>query len=143
LHLRSTWRAQFFTIACLILCNVVGQGAVNLTSRYGYGPQVWPGFTPYEIAKLVVQPHFVQWFTRVSWLPFWHAWPIDDGLQWLTRLSVVSALVYAALAAMLTWLALRRYEVTAGRARRVRKLQTPFPQDSLQVEPKPRPVELA
>jgi hypothetical protein len=143
LHLRSTWRAQFFTIACLILCNVVGQGVVNLSSRYGFGPQVWPGFTPYEICKLVVEPHLIQWLTSVSWAPFWHIWTIDDGVQWLTRFSVASALAYATLAALLTWLSLRRFEVVAGRARRPHKPQSPFPPDPSRLNPRPRPVELA
>jgi ABC-type transport system involved in multi-copper enzyme maturation permease subunit len=129
LHLRSTWRAQFFTIACLILCNVVGQGVVNLTSRYGYGPQVWPGFTPYEICKLVLGPQFLQRLTAASWMPFWRVWSIDDGLPWLTIFSVASALGYATLATLLTWLALRRFEVVAGRARRPREPQPPFPPD--------------
>jgi hypothetical protein len=129
LHLRSTWRAQFFTIACLILCNVVGQGVINLTSRYGYGPQVWPGFTPYEICKLVLEPQFLQRLTAASWLPFWGVWTIDDGLPWLTRFSVASAIGYATLASLLTWLAFRRFEVVAGRARRPRKTQPPFPPD--------------
>ena len=88
LQLRSTWRAQFFTIACLILCNVIGQGVINLTSKYGYGPQVWPGFTPYEICKLVLGPQFLQRLTAASWMPFWLVWTIDDGLPWLTRFSV-------------------------------------------------------
>ena len=121
LHLRSTWRAQFFTIACLILCNVIGQGVINLISKYGYGPQVWPGFTPYEICKLIVEPKFIQRLNAASWVSFWHIWTIDDGLPWLTRFSVASALGYATLAMLLTWLALRRYEVVAGRARRPRQ----------------------
>ena len=122
LHLRSTWRAQFFTVACLIFLNVIGQGIVNLTSRYGYSPQLWPGFTPYEISKLVVQPQFIQQLTLSS-LPFWRIWPIDNSLPWLTALSVASAFGYATLATLLTWLALRRFEVVAGRARRPRKPQ--------------------
>jgi hypothetical protein len=129
LHLRSTWRAQFFTIACVILCNVVGQGVVNISSRHGFGPQVWPGFTPYEICKLVVEPKFIQRLTATSWVPFWHIWTIDDGLPWLTRFSVASALCYATLATLLTWLSLRRFEGAAGRARRPRKPQPPFPRD--------------
>jgi hypothetical protein len=120
LHLRSTWRAQFFTIACLILCNVIGQGILNAFSRFGIGPQVWPGFTPYEISKLVVEPQFIRRLTAAFWLPLWRGWTIDDGLPWLTTFCIASALGYAALAMLLTWLALRRFEVVAGRARRPR-----------------------
>ena len=52
-QLRSTWRAQFLTMASLLLINVFGQGLLNMLSRFGYAPQLWPGFTPYEISKLV------------------------------------------------------------------------------------------
>ena len=47
-------------------------------SQYGYSPQIWPGFTPYEISKLVVQPQFIQQLTPSS-LPFWRIWPIDNA----------------------------------------------------------------
>ena len=60
LQLRSTWRAQFLTIASLLLINVTGQGVLNALSRFGFAPQVWPGFTPYEISKLLLDPQFIQ-----------------------------------------------------------------------------------
>ncbi len=63
LQLRSTWRAQFLTIACLLLINVLGQGMLNVLSRFGYAPQLWPGFTPYEIAKLVLDPQFLEYLS--------------------------------------------------------------------------------
>ena len=55
LQLRSTWRSQFLTMACLLLINVFGQGVLNMLSRFGFAPQLWPGFTPYEIYKLLLR----------------------------------------------------------------------------------------
>ena len=43
---------------------------------------------------------------------------VNDGFEWLTFFSVTSLLGYAALASLLTWHALRRFDVVAGRARR-------------------------
>ena len=63
LQLRSTWRAQFLTMACLLLINVLGQGMLNMLSRFGFAPQLWPGFTPYEIAKLVLDPQFLEYLS--------------------------------------------------------------------------------
>ena len=42
LHLRTTWRAQFLTMASLLLINVFGQGVLNMLSRFGFAPQLWP-----------------------------------------------------------------------------------------------------
>jgi ABC-type transport system involved in multi-copper enzyme maturation permease subunit len=119
MQLRSTWRAQFLTIACLILLNVIGQGFLNMISQFGFAPQVWPGFTPYEISKLFFDPLIIQELNRASsWPTTWAISSVDDGFAWLAILSVASLLGYASLAALLTWHALRRFEVVAGRARR-------------------------
>jgi ABC-2 family transporter protein len=117
-QLRSTWRAQFLTVACLILLNVSGQGMLNMISRFGFAHQDWPGFTPYEISKLFFDPDIIRLLSNVSWPTVWRISSIDGGLAWLTIFSVASLLNYAALAALLTWHALRRFEVVAGRARR-------------------------
>jgi ABC-type transport system involved in multi-copper enzyme maturation permease subunit len=118
LQLRSTWRAQFLTIACLILINVTGQGILNVFSRYGFAPQVWPGFTPYEIGKLLLLPDFPGKLASASWPSSWRISAIDEGLPWLTIIGVLSVCTYAALASFLTWHSLRRFEMIAGRASR-------------------------
>jgi ABC-type transport system involved in multi-copper enzyme maturation permease subunit len=120
LQLRSTWRAQFLTIALLLLINVAGQGIVNMLSRFGIAPQVWPGFTPYEVAKFVMDPHFFLKFQGVHWPRFWRLWDIDDGPAWLAIFSILSLIGYTILATLLTLDALRRFEIVAGRARRGR-----------------------
>ena len=114
LQLRSTWRSQFLTLACLLLINVLGQGVLNMLSRFGYAPQLWPGFTPYEINKLLVDRQFYDRLSKTEWPVSWWVSSMNDGLMWQTIFSVLSVLVYAALAALLTWLALDRFDVVAG-----------------------------
>jgi ABC-type transport system involved in multi-copper enzyme maturation permease subunit len=120
MRLRSTWRAQFLTIALLLLFNVIGQGLVNLFAPMGYGAQVWPGFTPYEVSKLVMAPDFFDRLAGDRWPRFWRPGEIDSGPAWLAFFSVTAPLVYAMLAALLTRDAVRRFEVAAGRARRIK-----------------------
>jgi ABC-type transport system involved in multi-copper enzyme maturation permease subunit len=123
LCLRSTWRAQFLTISTLVLINVGGQGTLNTISRFGYAPQVWPGFTPYEISKVLFEPRIIDQLSLASWPSLLGIRAVDDGLGWLTVFSALSLIGYASLAAILTWHALRRFEVVAGRARRSRVTQ--------------------
>jgi len=125
LQLRSTWRAQFLTITTLLLINVTGQGILNTLSRFGFAYQLWPGFTPHEIAKLMPDPGFFHQFYYATWPRSWWIRDIDDGLIWQTIVTVLSLLGYAALATLVTWHALRRFEVVAGRARRSRNAQPP------------------
>lgn len=120
IQLRSTWRAQFLTIALLLLVNVTGQGVINTLSPRGFAPEVWPGFTPYEVAKLVLDAKTVGQLGTMPWPRFWRLWDVDDGPEWLATFSVMSLLAYGSLAAALTWDALRRFEHVAGRARRGR-----------------------
>jgi ABC-type transport system involved in multi-copper enzyme maturation permease subunit len=119
-HLRSTWRAQFLTIALLLLINVTGQGALNMLAPYGFAPQDWPGFTPYEVAKLVMEPEFFERFKLAQWPRFWQLRDVDDGPGWLATFSIMSLVGYASLAFILTWDMHRRFEIVAGRARRKR-----------------------
>jgi hypothetical protein len=122
LQLRSTWRAQFLTIATLLLVNVTGQGLLNALSRFGYPVQLWPGFSPYEITRMLPDPEF---FRRLStafstpWRRAWWALDIDDSLPWQVTFTVLSVLSYTLLATLLTWLALRQFEFVTGRAQRV------------------------
>ena len=117
-QLRSTWRAQFLTIAAMLLVNVIGQGIINMFSIRGFVPQLWAGFTPYEVAKLIMDTQFPAELAVASWPRRWSIWELDDGLACLTILSVISLFGYAALAFFLTRDALRRFEFAAGRARR-------------------------
>jgi ABC-type transport system involved in multi-copper enzyme maturation permease subunit len=135
IQLRSTWRAQFLTIALLLLINVAGQGMVNMLSRSGFAPQVWPGFTPYEVAKLVMDPRFFQTFQGGHWPWFWRLRDIDDGPQWLAIFSMMSLIVYTILATLLTLDALRRFEIVAGRARRGRVPSEPPKKEVLPLVP--------
>ncbi len=57
IQLRSTWRAQFLTISLLLLVNLIGQGVINMLAPRGFAPLDWPGFTPYEVSKLVMDIH--------------------------------------------------------------------------------------
>jgi hypothetical protein len=121
IQLRSTWRAQFLTIACLLLINVVGQGLANALNRHGYAPMVWAGFTPYELSKLVFDPYVLRSPPEIRWPAFWWLRDINDGPGWLAIFSIVSLIGYPMLAAALTWDALRRFSIVAGRARRPRR----------------------
>ena len=116
IHLRSTWRAQFLTIAGLPLVNVLGQGILKLLTPHGFAPQLWPGFTSYEVGKLIMSPDIVHRLSRTNWPRFWGIWDLDDGLGWLTIFSILSLSVYTGLGLFLTWDVLRRLEIAAGRA---------------------------
>jgi hypothetical protein len=118
IQLRSTWRAQFLTVSSLLLINVAGQGIANILSRQGFAPMIWPGFTPYEISKLVFDRYFLLRLAETHWPHVWWVRDIDDGPGWQAIFSILSVVGYATLAAALTWDALRRFEIVAGRARR-------------------------
>ncbi len=116
MFLRSIWRAQFLTIGLLLLVNVSGQGVLNVLSKYGFASLAGPGFTPYEVGKLIMDPHFFRRFYSTQWPPFWRLWDVDDGPAWMAIFSIMSLVIYSGLAAVLTWDAIRRFEVVAGRA---------------------------
>jgi ABC-type transport system involved in multi-copper enzyme maturation permease subunit len=118
IQLRSTWRAQFLTISGLLLINLAGQGIINTASRRGYAPLIWPGFTPYEISKLVFDPYYFGRLADLPWPQLWRIRDLDDGPAWLAVLSLASLAGYPTLAALLTWDSLRRFPIAAGRARR-------------------------
>jgi ABC-type transport system involved in multi-copper enzyme maturation permease subunit len=127
LQLRSTWRAQFLTVAGLILLNISGQGILNALSSSGFAPQAWPGFTPYEISKLLLDPHIIRHLTEAPWPTIWRIRLVDDSFAWLAIFSLESLLVYASLASLLTWHALRRFDAVAGRARRRTRIREAKP----------------
>jgi hypothetical protein len=118
LQLRSTWRAQFLTVASLLLINILGQGVLGIVTPYGSTPLLWPGFTPHEVNQLAFDPGFVDFLAATGWPRSWHIRDIDSGIAWQTIFSVLSLLSYAALATLLTWDSLRRFEIVAGRAQR-------------------------
>jgi ABC-type transport system involved in multi-copper enzyme maturation permease subunit len=117
LQLRSSWRAQFLTISSLLLINITGQGVLGVVTPYGGTPLIWPGFTPYEIAKLA-DPYFVDLLAYGGWPRSWSIGSIEGTEAWRTIFTVVSLVTYAAFASLLTWDCLRRFEIVAGRARR-------------------------
>jgi ABC-type transport system involved in multi-copper enzyme maturation permease subunit len=119
LQLRSTWRAQFLTMTSLLLINVFGQGLLNTFSRFGFAPQLWPGFSPYEMSKLLLEPQFLENLRAAQWPYSWRVSAMDDGLAWRTICSIASLLAYTATAAVLVWHALHRFGIVAGRARRL------------------------
>jgi ABC-type transport system involved in multi-copper enzyme maturation permease subunit len=122
LNLRSTWRAQVLTLSCLFLLNIAGQVFLNLTSRFGFAPQVWPGFTPSEVGKLLLSIDYFDRLRESSWPDFWwRVSSIDNGLPWRVILGAVSVLGYAAFAALVTWHSIRMLEIVAGRASRTRE----------------------
>ena len=121
IQLRSTSRPQFLTISSLLLINILGQGIANVLSRRGFAPMLWPGFTPYEISKLVFDRDFFQRLADVHWPNVWRVRDIDDGPGWQAIFSILSLVGYPMLAAALTWDSLRRFEIVAGRARRRRQ----------------------
>ncbi len=124
-QLHSTWRAQFLTIASLLLINVTGQGLLNALSRFGFAPQIWPGFTMVEVSKLLLDPSFISRLTAATWPRSWWVSSINDGLVWQSIFTALSITAYAALATCLTWDALRRFEFVAGRPRRSTSIQPP------------------
>jgi ABC-type transport system involved in multi-copper enzyme maturation permease subunit len=140
IQLRSTWRAQFLALSCLILLNIAGQGLLNTLSPRGFAPQVWPGFTPYEIAKLVMDPAFFYDSSLLTWPYFWRLWEVDDGRAWGVIFTIMSLVGSAALAALLTWDGLRRFAIVAGRARRPRR---PNPAGAAPVRPPHAPRSAA
>jgi ABC-type transport system involved in multi-copper enzyme maturation permease subunit len=127
LHLRSTWRAQFLTMASLLLINVFGQGVLNLLSRFGFAPQLWPGFSPYEISKLLLDSQYIEHLLVTEWPYSWRVSAMDDGLAWRTIFSITSLVAYTTMTAFLLWYALHRFEVVVGRARRSTTPPPPTP----------------
>ena len=126
LQLRSTWRSQFLTMACLLLINVLGQGVLNMLSKLSFAPQLWPGFTPYEVDKLLIDTDFIDQLTRAQWPRSWWVSSMNNEIAWQTISSVVSVVAYTALAGFLVWHSLYLFEIAAGRARRS-KLPQPIP----------------
>lgn len=121
LQFRSTWRAQFMTIAGLLLLNLTGQAVLNMwRSDISL---IWPGFMPVHVGAALFAPdHFARFvegaktflnrpfsFDDLNWNPFWS-----------TVLDVLAVLVYGALTALLAWGALWSFERAAGRPRRSR-----------------------
>ena len=107
-------------MASLLLINVFGQGVLNLLSRFGFAPQLWPGFSPGEISKLILDSQFFERLREARMaLLTGELRSIDDGLAWRTIFSMVS------LAGLLPhWQRFSfgtlsdRFEIVAGRARR-------------------------
>jgi ABC-type transport system involved in multi-copper enzyme maturation permease subunit len=135
LQLRSTWRAQFLTISGLLLVNISGQALLSNLDRWA--PLLWPGFTPYEISKTLLDMNFrQQWAVPGRW------WGrvftgVEYGPRWLILFGILSLVAYLASAVILTCLALRRFEAVAGRARPSRLPQPAKKQALADLDPFP------
>ena len=115
LQLRSTWRAQFLTIAGLLLLNLTGQAILSNVQRWA--PLLWPGFTPYEVSKTLLSVNFQQEWAANRRPGYLVAWSVDDSLPWLILLGVLSLAIYLVGALTLTIFSLTRFDAVAGRAR--------------------------
>jgi ABC-type transport system involved in multi-copper enzyme maturation permease subunit len=115
LQLRSTWRAQFLTIAGLVLLNLTGQAVLSNVQRWA--PLVWPGFTPYEISKTLLPLNFQQEWAASRGPVYLSSWSVDNSIPWLILLGVLSLAIYLVGALTLTVFSLTRFEAVAGRAR--------------------------
>ena len=118
LQLRSTWRAQFLTIAMLLLDQHHGPSGAQLRHPVRFHPPALAGLHSHEVNQLAFDRGFVHILAATGWPHSWHIRDIDSGIAWQTIFSVLSLLSYATLATLLTWDSLRRFEIAAGRARR-------------------------
>jgi hypothetical protein len=103
-------------MASLLLINVFGQGVLNMLSRFGFAPQLWPGFSPYEISKLLLDPQYLDHLLIAEWPYSWRVSAMDDGPVWQAIFSITSLITYALMATLLIWHNLHRFEIIAGRA---------------------------
>jgi hypothetical protein len=116
LQLRSTWRAQFLTTSLLLLINLIGQAILSNVNRWA--PLMWVGFTPYEISKTLLSPHFAREWTEYFNSPRQPLPEMDYGPVWYAIFTTVSLVGYLAGATGLTTLACHLFDRVAGRARR-------------------------
>jgi ABC-type transport system involved in multi-copper enzyme maturation permease subunit len=119
LHLRSTWRAQFLTISCLLLINLSGQAILSNVRLWA--PLLMPGFTPYEISKAILPYYYRGAWTYYSQSWSFHVPDLDNGPIWKLIFTVLGLMGYLAGAITLTWLSLSKFETVAGRARPARQ----------------------
>ena len=116
LQLRSTWRAQFLTMACLLLDQRPRPGMLNMLSRFGFAPQLWPGSRRTRSASW-------SWMTssssvsRAAMAPILAVSTMDDSLAWQDHLQRRQRAELCRVSQrFLTWHTLRRFEIVAGRA---------------------------
>jgi hypothetical protein len=83
-------------------------------------PPIWPGFMPVDVSRLLYAPGELPALKDVHWPRTFDPYSLNDGPYGRTVLGVLSLLAYATGAALLTWAALWRFEVAAGRPRRGR-----------------------
>jgi hypothetical protein len=119
LQFRSTWRAQFMTLAGLLLLNLMGQAVLNFWLSESV--LVWPGFMPAHVGASLFPPDYPARLAEgaktflgqrlsvnsLDWRPFW-----------ATVMNGLAVLGYGALTALLAWTALWSFERVAGRPRR-------------------------
>jgi ABC-type transport system involved in multi-copper enzyme maturation permease subunit len=113
LQLKSTWRAQFLTVACLLLTNISGQAILSNVQRWA--PLLWPGFTPYEISKTILAPNFRREWSAESRPSSLISSYVEDTPFWHVSFSILSLVGYGTGALGLTLVSLRAFETVAGR----------------------------
>ena len=133
MQLKSTWRAQFLTIALLFLLGMLGQTFLNLSRQYA--PSVWPGFFPSDIARAIIEPDAIEYLRRgdYSWRDL-RLGEIGGNDPWLVVFGVLSPLIYGSLACFLTVLAIRGYDRAAGRPRRSKREPLPLKTNQAELE---------
>jgi ABC-type transport system involved in multi-copper enzyme maturation permease subunit len=123
LQLKSTWRAQFLTVSGLLLVNISGQALLSNLQRWA--PMLFPGFTPYEIGKTLLDMNFRQHWAASAREWSRGSWTVEYGPKWLILFGILSLLGYLTGAILLTFLVLRRFEAVAGRP--THKAKRPLP----------------
>jgi len=122
-RLRSTWRAQFLTVALLFLANITGQAAWGALRPFA--PIIAPGMMPVHVAWAVLPRGVWDQVAAGFHVARTHLGRgdrllevVDSGDFWSLTVAVLALAVYAGLTRALRWDLLRRFEVVAGRARR-------------------------
>jgi ABC-type transport system involved in multi-copper enzyme maturation permease subunit len=119
MHLKSTGRAQFLTVAGLIFVNVAGQTVLNLWKWPP--PMVWPGFMAVDVSRALFEVDYLNELVATApgdVLGYLALGQADWGAFWNTELIALSLTIDGTLAGLLTWAAVRRFSVAAGRGRR-------------------------
>jgi ABC-type transport system involved in multi-copper enzyme maturation permease subunit len=130
LAVNSTWRAQILSIGLMFLLNVSGQAILGVINWQA--GTIFPGFTPVQVSRMMVEPGFFNRLASSPWPRLHSLADIDTGPKWTVILSILSVVVYGTLAWQLTRSSLSAFEVAAGRAQRPREkpLSTRAPQSA-------------
>ena len=119
LAVNSTWRAQILTIGLFFIANLLGQAILGVVNWRA--PMVFPGFTPVQVNRMLVEPYYFEGLARAPWPKLYDPRDIDDGPGWTVAISLLTLVAYGVGACLLWRGSLSAFEVAAGRARRSRK----------------------